>query len=131
MTYWVLLVLALALSWGSLKYRHLLFSLASVIGWIALWRYNLTYPPTNIIAGDITHEWLTYIYIILALAMIFMWLANRNRGYTGYSRSAKEEQEYQKVAKETNQKPHSLMSQSSDEYRATVRKALRSGRRRR
>ena len=124
MTFWILLVIALTLSLLSLRWRNILFSLGAAIGWLVLWRYNLNYPPTNITQGDITHDWMNYVFIIMAIAVMLIWFRNRNRGYTGYSRTAIEERDYQREVR-------SPVSQSSEgDYRQTVNKALHHRRRR-
>lgn len=129
MTFWILLVIAVVLSYISLKWQNILFSLGAAIGWFALWRYNLDHPPTNIVAGDITHEWLTYLFLIMAIAVMLMWFRNRGRGYTGYPRTASEERTYQSIIKEPKQ-ASSYREETADEYKLRVWRALHPRRRR-
>lgn len=129
MTFWILLTLAVVLSYISLKWRNILFSLGAMLGWISLWRYNLDYPPTNIVVGDITHTWLTYLFLIMAIAVMLIWFFNRQRSYTGYPKTAQEERDYQEELKKPRQSS-SYEEETNEEYRTRVRKAVR-GRRRR
>lgn len=124
-TYSIVLVIALALSVISLRWHNILFSLGGAVAWLALWRYHQTNPPAGIIVGDTTHEWIMYIYIILAIAVMFTWFAQRRREYTGYPRTGTEERDYQSTVKTPKPRTGGYMDMSEGEYRATIRNKLR------
>jgi hypothetical protein len=124
-TYSILLVVALALSLVSLKYRNILFALGGILGWIGLWAYHKDNPPAGIIEGTFIHEVLMYAYIAMAIATFIMWLRNRNRGYTGYplSRGEQDEQERRIIS---NRPTRGLMDLSTSEYRSVMRAKINS-----
>lgn len=127
-TYSIILVAAIALSLISLRYRNLLFTLGGVLGWIALWRFHQTNPPTSIVAGSFVHEVLMYGYIVMAIAVFVMWVRNRERGYTGYTQTKREQAQLE--ARYASKQPRrGIMEMSATEYRAYLRNRLRKRRR--
>ena len=108
----------------------MLFSLAGSIGWLVVWMYNLDHPPTGIVQGSNIHEFMTYAFIIMAIATLFMFFRNRNRGYSGYPRTANEQAEYDRQVKAPPSQVGGLMNRTNEEYRERVRGALRNNRRR-
>lgn len=126
MTYWILLVAAIALSIISLRWRNILFSLGGTLGWLALWAYHQTNPPAGIAVGSFVHEILYYTYIIFAVAVMLVWIGNMRRGYTGYPITKSEELKME----ERNRRPaRGLMDLDNNEYRAFIRARMRKRRR--
>ena len=124
MTFWILLAIAAFLTYISFKWRNILLSLGAMISWFVLWRYNNDFSPTNIVQGDITHTWMTYTFLVLAIAVMFMFFRNRAKDYTGYPRSVDEEREYQDKLKAPKQ-ASSFADESNTEYKRRVRRAVR------
>ncbi len=125
MTFWILLATAGFLTVISLRYNNILYSLAGSLVWIALWMYNLSYPPANIVIGSTLHEVLVYTFIIMAIATMYMYF--RNRGRT--SRSRVSEGESGVGGGVLSPTPKGLMDLSPDEYRRYLVARMR-GRRR-
>lgn len=95
------------------------------MGWIALWAYNNNYPPFNVAQGSFVHEILMYGSIIMAIGVMIMYFQNRQRGYTGFPMTKKEEKEF-----EENMKPkRNLTDLSPDEYKSYIRSRIRRRRR--
>lgn len=115
MTFWIILVFALVLSIISLKYRNLFFSFAGALGWFGLWAYNNSNPPINVTRGSFVHEVLMYGSLIMAIGVMFMYYRNRQRGYTGYETTKKEETEI------ASRRPaRGLMDISTAEYKQLI-----------
>ncbi len=125
MTFWIILVFAIVLSVMSLRWRNLLFSFGGALGWIALWAYNNNYPPVNVAQGSFVHEILVYGSIIMAIGVMIMYFNNRQRGYTGYTMTKKEESE----AEGRRTPKRGLMDLNNTEYRQVIRARMQ-GRRR-
>jgi hypothetical protein len=121
MTFWIILVFAIALSIISLRYRNLFFSLGGTLGWLGLWAYNNINPPTGVTRGSFVHEVLMYGSIIMAIGVMIMYLRNRQRGYTGYVMTKKEETEAegQRIPR------RGLMDLSPEEYQRYIRNRMR------
>ena len=124
-TFWILLALAGLLSWFSLRHINVLLALSSSMAWLTLMGYNLNYPPTNITQGSTLHEWLTLVFVVLAITMIFWWFRTRGRTET-VTRAKIEDGEV--VAHSTKVDG---ITERNDAYRQTIRKALHPNRRRR
>lgn len=118
MTFWLLLAIAIFLSYLSLRFYNLLLSVGGSIAWLSLLVYNLSYPPTNITQGDTIHTWLTYGFGVMAIAVIFFWVRNRNRdiGKTNNKNNKTEEDEVFSR--------YTLMNETPDDYRRRVHSAL-------
>lgn len=126
-TYSILVVVAVALSLISLKYPNLLFGLGGILGWIALWAYHQNNPPAGIIVGSFIHEALMYAYLVMAIAVFFMWVRNRQQGRTGYTMTRGEETELDE--RRARRRPaKGLLDLSPTEYRRYVRGTLRNRR---
>ncbi len=124
MTYWIILVMALALSLISLRYRNILFALGGTLGWIALWAYHQSNPPAGVSVGSFVHEVMYYAFIVMAIAVMFVYFKNRDRGYTGYPTTKSEEVELDQ--RRISRRPaRGLMDLSPTEYRAVIRSKMR------
>ncbi len=121
MTFWILLAIAGFLTLMSLRYRNILMSLGASLGWIALWMYNLNYPPTNIVIGSTLHEVLVYTFIIMAIAVMLMYFWNRNRGFTGYPTTKREEA----ALEAQSRRPRGIMDLSSEQYKTYIHSRIR------
>lgn len=118
MTFWILLVLAGWLSFLSLRHIHILLSLGASMSWLTLMAYNTVYPPTNVVVGSTVHEWMTYVFVVVAIAVMFIWF--RNRGHKeSVTRVGANEKE---VVAHTTTRENVIGG--IDEYRARVKKAL-------
>lgn len=130
MTFWILLALAGLVSYFSLRHRNLLLSLGASIMWLSLMAYNLTYPPTNITAGDTIHEWMTMGFVIIAIAVMYMWFRNRGRTESMTRVSAGEGEILARSATQEGVTPtRSVMALSPEEYKAHLRSRMRRRRR--
>lgn len=128
MTFWILLVIAGFFTLLSLRYRNLLFSFSGMLGWIAVWVYHQNYPPTNIVQGTFLYELLLYAFIVMAMAVMFLYFWNRSRGFTGYPRTAKEQASYDNELRTAGDSDKGLLELGENEYRVKVRRSLRSRR---
>ncbi len=125
MTFWILLVLAGWMTFISLRHSNLLLSLGAGIFWFSLMAYNLNYPPTNITQGSIVHEWLTMGFVIIGIAVIFMWFrtrGSRTESITNIRAGRTEEGGDQIIAHTT--KVEGVVDET-EVYRQRVRRALR------
>lgn len=130
MTFWILLVLAGWVSFLSLRHRNLLLSLGAAIMWLALMAYNLTNPPTNITQGSTIHEWMTMAFIIVAIAVVYMFFYTRGRTESTTRISAGEGEVLARSSKQEGvTATKSLMDMSPDEYKAYIRTRVRRRRR--
>ena len=129
MTFWIILALAGWVSFLSLRHHNMLLSLGASIMWLALMAYNLNYPPTNIVQGDTIHEWMTMGFVIIAMAMMFMWFRERGRSVSQTRVTANEDGINISSEKQEGLPRTSLMDAGNEEYRARVRRAVRSKRR--
>lgn len=120
MTFWILLAVAGFLTWLSLKKYNLLFSLCGSMGWLAVWAYNLSHPPTGVTTGTFLHDLLTYTFILMAIAVMFIYFGNRGRISSGTVRTAREQADYDKEYKEASAAP----LEETEVYRQRVRRAL-------
>lgn len=123
MTFWILLATAGFLTVMSLRHYYLMLSFSAALGWIALWMYNLNYPPTNITIGSTLHEVLVYTFIMMAIATMYMYFRNRGRTSAGTSGSG---------GGESGASPPSapsLMDMSPEQYKAYIRSRVRRQRR--
>ncbi len=126
MTFWILLVIAVTLSFLSLRYYNLLFSLCAALGWLAIWMYNLNNPPAGITIGTSLHDLLTYTFIVMAIAIMLTYFMRGNKVLGGKSRSSFEAQDNARRMPENR----GLMDMSQEEYRARVNRALHNRRER-
>jgi hypothetical protein len=131
MTFWILLVIAGWLTYYSLKYNHLLLSLGASIAWLTLMGYNLNFPPTNVVVGSTIHEWMTYVFVIVAIAIGFAWFRGRGRTESTTRVGLGKEEIIAQTTTKTGVTGKNLMNQSEEEYRASVRRSLHPSRRRR
>ncbi len=129
MTFWIFLAVASVLSYFSLRYIHILLSLGASVAWLALWRYNLVYPPTNVVVGDITHTWMTYVFVIVAIAVMFMWFRERGRTESVTRAALGKEEVIIQTTKREGVTGKNLMGLTEEEYKASVRRSLRRRRR--
>ena len=128
MTFWILLVIALVLTYVSMRWRNLFYTFGAVLGWLALWVYNQTYPPTNIVVGSFIHEVMYYAFIVMAIGVFLVYLGNRSRGYTGYPMTKGEEAELD--TKRMSSRPaRGLLDLSEAEYKRYVHGVVRRRRR--
>lgn len=125
MTFWIILSLASILSYFSFRHINILLSLAASTSWLTLMAYNTTNPPTNIAVGSTVHEWLTFVFIMVAIATMYMWFRNRGRTES-VTRVGLGDGEI--VAHTTKREG---VTGGEDAYRQRVRKALHPNRRRR
>ena len=123
MTFWILLVLAGFLTILSMRYYNILFSFGGMLGWIAVWVYNLNSPPTGITVGTFLHDVLTYTFIIMAIAVMYIYFRNRGKQKAGLS-----VEDGKIVASKSSEEPE---MDENIAYRQTVRRALHPRRRRR
>ncbi len=125
MTFWEILVFALVLSIISLRYRNLFFSFGGALGFFALWAYNNGHPPTGVTQGSFIHLAIMFGSLIMAIGVMFMYFRNRQRGYTGYTMTKKEENE----AEARSRTPRGLMDLDNAEYRAYIKARMTNRRR--
>ena len=123
MTYWVLLAIAGFLTLLSLRHHNILFSLSGMLGWIGVWAYNLNYPPTNITVGTFMHDVLTYTYIMMAIAVMYIFFRGRRSRDTITSVGAVDG----KIMAHTSTQEE--RGETTAEYRQKVRKAPHPNRR--
>ena len=127
MTFWILLAIAGFLTFLSVRYFNFWLSACGALSWISVWWYNTQFPPTNIAVNSFGHQILYYVFILLAIGTFFNWVRNRDRLPSGYTRTAKEQAEYESDYK-------SASNGEVDEriaYHDKVQKALRTGKYRR
>lgn len=129
MTFWILLSTAGFLTIMSLRYYNLILSFAASLGWIALWMYNLNYPPANIAVGTTLHEVLVYTFIIMAIATIYMYFRNRGRASIGAGGGNESGNRAELSGRAIRYSPPSLMEMSPEEYKAYIRSRVRRRRR--
>ena len=128
MTFWILLVIAGGLTYISMRWRNLFYTLGAVLGWLSLWVYNQNYPPTNIVVGSFIHEVMYYAFIVMAIGVFLVYLGNRRRGYTGFPMTKHEESEIEE--RSTRNRPtRGLMDLPPDQYKAYIRSRIRRRRR--
>ena len=122
LNYIAFFLLALALTVISLKWYNILLSLLAAISWLCLWRYNLTNPPSNVAIGSTTQEWLTYLFIGMAIVTMLIYFGRRNRNATNG-----EHHGYDSAIPPENEARYNggMMSESTETYRGRVRKAIR------
>lgn len=101
------------------------------MGWLSLMAYNLTTPPAGIAVGSAVHEWLTLVFIIIAIAVMYMWFRQRGRTESVTRVGMGEGEIVAHTTKREGVSGRSLMGMSEDEYRDDVRRALRTRGRRR
>ena len=131
MTFWILLVIAGWLSFLSLRHIHILLSLGASMAWLTLMAYNTTYPPTNVVVGSTVHEWMTYVFVIVAIAVMFIWFRQRGRTESTTRVGVGEGELIAQTTKREGVTGRNMMEQTPDEYRASIRKSLHPNRRRR
>lgn len=93
-----------------------------MLGWIGLWAYNLNSPPSGITQGSFVHEVLTYSFILMAIAIMILYLRNMKNG--SWDNGGKD-----KSSSSTGKPTRGLMDLSSEEYRTYVRSKVRGNRR--
>jgi len=126
MTFWIILTLALGVSFLSLRSKNMLLALGASIMWLALMAYNLSFPPTNITQGDTIHEWLTMGYFVLAVAVLTVWFRNRGKTESQTRVSMGDGEILARGSKQTGVTPNqSLMNMSAEEYRTFIRARTR------
>ncbi len=125
MTWFEIVAVAALLTILALRYTNLLFSLGAAIFWLVLWGYNLDHPPGGIAQGSALHEWMTFGFVIMAMAVMFMWVRNRGKPVTSVTGRISKNGEEGDIEIEHK----GLMDLNEDEYRTRVRRALRSRRR--
>jgi len=120
-TYIALFILALSLTIISIRWYNLLLSLFASVAWLFLWRYNLSTPLGDVAIGSIEQEWLTYLFIGMAIVimMLFFWRRSRMSGSRGQTRGFDSA-----VPPEEEVGQGGRMSESVDEYRARIHAAL-------
>ncbi len=126
MTWLELVGVASILTFIALHYNNILLSLASSVFWLVLWAYNLDHPPAGVVQGSAIHEWMTMGFVIVAMAVMFIWFRSRKAvsSVTGRITKGKNGEEGETtINMEIEHK--GLLDMSEDEYRAKVRKALR------
>ena len=121
MTFWILLAIAGFLTLLSIRMYNIIFSLAASLGWFAVWGYHLNNPPANITIGTFVYDLLYYIFIIMAIVVMYIYFRNRGK-QTSVTKISAENNEI--VARTYN----GGMEETPDEYRMRVRRALRSRR---
>ncbi len=127
MTFWILLAIAGFLTLLSLKHYNIIFSFAGTLGWMAVWGYNLDHPPSNVVVGTFVYDLLYYTFIIVAIAVMLIYFRNRSRQTSGSGGGNVERGETSVRAIREG----GAMSESAEEYRMRVRRALHPNRRRR
>lgn len=128
MTFWILLAIAGGLSLISLRYRNMLFTLGATLGWFALLAHHLNTPPFGVTQGSFVHEALLCVFAIMGIAVMMMWARNRERGYTGYNMTKREEAEQE--ARYASKLPaRGMMDLSTTEYRQLIHARMRQRRR--
>jgi len=127
MTIWFLLVLAAILFFASLRYYNILLSLFASVAWLVLWRYNLTNPPSGI--DQTGKEWLTYIFIGMAMVTMLIYFIRRYRIGQGAYRNGGRSFDSGIPEPPLSNNSSGLMDEGIDSYRARVRRALHSERR--
>lgn len=124
MTFWILLVIAGFLTILSIRRYNIIFSFSGALGWMALWGYNLNNPPANITVGTFVYDLLYYTFIIMAIAVIYIYFAGRSKRESTASLSVENGKIVAQSTSEETREP-------TEEYRQRVRRALRQNRRRR
>lgn len=119
MTYWIVLAIAGYLSWLSLRRYNIAFAIAGTLSWFAVWGYHTTNPPTNIVAGTFVYDILYYAYIVMGIAIMFIYLSGR----TGSKSKASLTVEDGKIVAESSTQEN--VPSGLEEYRATMRRAVR------
>ncbi len=126
MTYWVLVALAVGVSFLSLFRVNLLLSLGGFAMWMILMAYNLAFPLTNVTQGDTIHEMMTLGFIALALATLLAWYKNRGRTESSSRISMGDGEILARGSTQTGVTPNqSLMRMSPEEYKAYLRTRMR------
>lgn len=133
MTYWILLAIAVVLSFMSIAIRHIniLVAFGASMAWLTLMAYNLTTPPAGITVGSTVHQWLTLVFLIVAIAVFMMWVRNRGRTESVTRVGLGKGEVVAGTAKKEGVSGRGLLGMNDDEYRTYIRKTLHPNRRRR
>ena len=127
-TWSTLLVVAIAFSIISLKWYNLIFSFVAMLGWIALWAYNMDNPPVGIVQGSFVHEVLMYSFILMAIVIMLLYFRTRVKSIPN-ARNGIDTENLPTETKVSANMPKGLMDLSTEEYRKAIKGALRSGKR--
>jgi uncharacterized membrane protein len=120
----VLIVIALGLTFMSLKARWLLFRLAAAMAWLACGVYLLVGGNSTLSISDVWNQILGFIFIVMAVAVLLLQIVTEVRresdgvSYTSFERLKKP-------------KGPSRSQLVQDDYRRQVRTAVNRGRSRR
>ena len=128
MTWFEIVAVAALLTILSLRYSNLLMSLGAAMFWLVLWGYNLEHPPAGITQGSALHEWMTMGFVMMAMAIMFMWVRNRGKS-TSISGSITRSKNGEEAEVDMRIQSHNLMELTEDEYKERVRAALHPKRR--
>lgn len=118
MAFWILLAIAGFLTSLSIRRYNLIFSFAGALAWMAVWGYNLNYPPANIVVGSFVYDLLYYIFIIMAIAVIFIYFVGKGK------RESSLRVEDGKIVASTMTETQSEAGETPEQYRQRVRRAL-------
>lgn len=124
LTYIILVVFAIIMTWLSLIRYQFVLSVVAMLAWFALWGYHLTNPPTNITIGTFVYDLLYYGYIIMALGVFLKYIAGR----TGRQTKTSYKIEDGSIVSESTTVESKPVNRK-EEYRTKVRRALRPNRR--
>ena len=127
MTFWILLVIAGFLTLLSIKRYNLIFSFAATLMWLAVWGYNLDNPPANITIGTFVYDLLYYTFIIMAIAVIFIYFVGKSKRESTTSLRVEDG----RIVAHTVSETQSTVGETPEQYRQRVNRALHPNRRRR
>lgn len=71
-----MIAIAFALLFASFRYHNILLSLGGAICWLVLWRQNMVTPITT---DTVSSEWLSYLYIGMAMTWMLIFFLRRGR----------------------------------------------------
>ena len=118
-TYSILVIIAIALTVISLRWYSLLFSFVAMLGWIALWAFNISSPPAGITEGSFIHEVLYFTYIVMGIGTMLLYF--RSRGKAGGSFNTTSPDEGVRATDNNTVQSRGVMDLSESEYRAYIK----------
>jgi hypothetical protein len=124
MTFWILLAIAGFLTLLSIRRYNLIFSFAGALGWMAVWGYHLEHPPANITVGTLVYDLLYYTFIIMAIAVIYLYFAGRSKRESTTSLSVEDG----KIVANTISETQGTTGESVEEYRNRMHRRILQGR---
>jgi len=91
---------------------------------MAVWGYNLDNPPANITVGTFVYDLLYYMFMLMAIAVIFIYFVGRSKRESTTSLSVEDG----KIVANTISETQGTTGESVEEYRNRMHQRILQGR---